>query len=299
MNVKRILTVVLMTVAALAGQAQQATTYTQYGVAPIPLNHAASFLRMNGEISVIGRQQWVGVEGAPQTYRVSGVLPVLKSGISAGFNFKHESIAVEHLTEATAFVGKAVSITEKGFLAMSLGLGASFYKGDFALDAEDPAFRDNITETDGLLSLNLLFYQPEKYYIGVSLPRLTFSKLGITNFTNQSDRKMLYHFTAGAIIPLGTDFDLKPAGLLTWAENLKPQADISAMVFLQRTAGLGINVRTYGDLAGMAQFHIKKLSFGYSYQFSPGNQPLNRGIGNNTHEISMNYRFGKGVINLL
>lgn len=300
MIIKRIILAAVFALLVAEVQAQQAITYTQYGAVSAPLNTAASFLRTDGEINIIGRQQWIGIEGAPQTYRATASLPTFKSGISAGLNINHSVVAVERSTDAVAFVGKSINLTAKNHLALSIGVGASFYKGNFSgLDSQDPAFRDDITETNGLFSLGLLFYQPEKYYVGVSLPKLTFSKLGLTNFTNQAEKKDLYHVSAGAIIPLGKMFDLKPAGLVTWAENLKPQVNVSAMFFLQKTVGLGVDLRTYGDIAGMAQLNVKRLIFGYSYQFNAGSQPLTKGILNNTHEMGISYRFGNGPINIL
>jgi Protein of unknown function (DUF3308). len=85
---------------------------------------------------------------------------------------------------------------------------------------------------------------------------------------------------------------------VTYAESLRPQAEVSALVFIKRTFGVGMNVRSYGDLAAMAQFNFAAFGLGYSYQFNPGNEPLNRRINNTTHEIGLSYRFG-GVMGLL
>ena len=56
-----------------------------------------------------------------------------------------------------------------------------------------------------------------------------------------------------------------------------------------------MNVRSYGDLSSMAQFNFAGFGLGYSYQFNPKNEPLNRRIGNTTHEIGLAYRFGGGA----
>jgi len=64
------------------------------------------------------------------------------------------------------------------------------------------------------------------------------------------------------------------------------------MFFVKRVFGVGLNVRSYGSLAGMAQINIQQFSLGYSYQFGTRNEPLNRSINNSTHEIGLSYRFG-------
>jgi len=48
-------------------------------------------------------------------------------------------------------------------------------------------------------------------------------------------------------------------------------------------------------MAGMAQFNLGSVGLGYSYQFGTRNEALNRGINNNTHEIGLDYRFGRSV----
>lgn len=61
---------------------------------------------------------------------------------------------------------------------------------------------------------------------------------------------------------------------------------------MKEVFGVGANIRSYGDLAGMAQFNFGGFGLGYSYQFNPKNEPLNRRIGNSSHEIGLSYRFG-------
>ncbi|MFB2120623.1 type IX secretion system membrane protein PorP/SprF, partial [Parapedobacter sp. 2B3] len=57
-----------MLAAATATQAQQPLTHTQHGQLRTVINPAASLLRTGGEVSVIGRRQWVGLDGAPTVF---------------------------------------------------------------------------------------------------------------------------------------------------------------------------------------------------------------------------------------
>ena len=127
--------------------------------------------------------------------------------------------------------------------------------------------------------------------VGLSLPRLMLGNLGLTGdsryqFTN------VYHLTAGALFHLGPDFQFRPSLLVTYSESLRPQAEASAMFFVKEVFGIGANVRTYGEIAGMAQFNFSRFGLSYSYQFNPGSEPLNRRMNNTTHEIGISYVFG-------
>src|SRR5690606_35878410 len=286
------LTGVFVTSLALA---QPPLTHTQHGKLRTVINPAASLIHLDGEVSVIGRRQWVGIAGAPTVFWGSGHIGFDGIGATAGLNIRHESLAVQKLTEASAYFAKSVRISESEYVGLSLNAGFSYMDGRFSqLDPADPAFREDVRETDALMGFGIVLYRPDRYYVGLSLPRLMLGNLGVGsdgryNFHN------LYHLMAGALFNLGTDFQFRPSVLTTYSESLRPQAEISALFFVKRTFGLGMNIRSYGELAGMAQFHFGGIGLGYSYQFNPGSETLDRRISNTTHEIGLNYRFDRAA----
>lgn len=298
LNMKRIWMVMALGFSVTALRAQQPLTYTQHGQMKTALNPAASLMAPRGELSIIGRRQWVGIDGAPSVLWGSGHFGMQNIGSAAGINIRHESLAVEKLTEASAFFAKGVRISEKEYLGLSLNAGVSYMEGNYSgLDPSDPTVREDIRETDALVGFGIMLYRPEKYYVGLSLPRLMLGNLGLTGDSRYNFRNV-YHLTAGALFDLGTDFQFRPSLLVTYSESLRPQAEASAMFFVKRVFGVGVNARSYGDLAGMAQFSFAGLGIGYSYQFNAKNEPLNRSINNSTHEIGLSYRFG-GAVGLL
>ena len=283
---------------ATAGYGQQAMTHTQHGELRTVVNPAASLMNQQGEVSLIGRRQWTGVDGAPTVFWGSGHVGFESFGATAGVNIRHESLAIEKLTEASAFFAKSVRISETEYVGLSLNAGVSYLDGRFSqLDPGDPAFGEDVKETDALIGFGMMLYRPDRYYVGLSLPRLMLGSLGVSSDVRYNFRNV-YHLTAGALFALGTDFHLRPGVLVTYAENLRPQAEASALVFIKEVFGIGVNVRSYGEVAGMAQFNFGGFGLGYSYQFNPGSQPLDRRISNTTHEIGLRYRFS-GTMGLL
>jgi len=298
MKKELILAALLLLGWVLVTRAQQALTHTQHGQLRTVVNPAASLMSGGGEVSLIGRRQWAGMDGAPTVFWGSGHVGFESFGATAGVNLRHESLAVEKLTEASAFFAKSVRISETEYVGLSLNAGVSYLDGRFSqLDPLDPAFREDVKETDALVGFGVMLYRPERYYVGLSLPRLMLGSLGVATDSRYNFRNV-YHLTAGALFPMGTDFHLRPSVLVTYAENLRPQAEASALVFIKEVFGIGANVRSYGEVAGMAQFNFGGFGLGYSYQFNPGNEPLNRRISNTTHEIGLSYRFG-GAMGLL
>src|SRR5690606_15106833 len=199
---------------------------------------------MGGEVSVIGRRQWVGVEGAPTVFWGSGHMGFDGIGATAGLNIRHESLAVEKLTEASAFFAKSVRISENEYLGLSLSAGLSYLDGRFSqLDPMDPAFREDVRETDALVGFGVLLYRPERYYVGLSLPRLMLGNLALTGASRYAFNN-IYHLTAGALSRLGTDFQFRSSLLVTYSESLRPHAEGSAMFCMKGVVGVGVVLRT-------------------------------------------------------
>src|SRR5690606_1360719 len=241
---KKILLIALSAASAiLSASAQQPLTYTQHGQLRTAINPAASLMRPEGEIGVVGRRQWVGMEGAPTVFWGSGHMGLTSIGATAGVNIRHESLAIEKLTEASAFFAKGIRISETEYVGLSLNAGIAYHNGRFSqLDPMDPAFREDIMETDALVGFGVLLYRPERYYVGLSLPRLMLGNLGVGSDSRYNFRNQ-YHLTAGALFRLGMDFQFRPSLLVTYAENLRPQADVQALIFIKEVFGLGANVR--------------------------------------------------------
>lgn len=289
----------LLVLLALASNAQQAITYTQHGQMRSMLNPAASLIHGDGEISIIGRRQWVGLDGAPTVFWGGGHVGMKNFGATVGLNLRHESLAVEKQTEVSAYFAKSVRISESEYVGLSLNAGAVNHNANFSqLDPMDPAFGDDIQETDALVGFGVMLYRPDRYYVGFSLPRLMLGNLGVDSDSRYNFRNQ-YFLNAGALFELNRDFHVKPAVLVVYAENLRPQADVSAMVFVKRAFGLGVNLRSYGEVGLLSQINFGQMGIGYSYQFNAKNQELNRRIGNSTHEVGLSYRFGNTGISLL
>src|SRR5690606_27240965 len=126
---KKALSLLILAAAAITTQAQQPLTYTQHGQLRTAINPAASLIRPEGEISVLGRRQWVGVDGAPTVFWGSGHMGFQSIGATAGINIRHESLAIEKLTEASAFFAQGIRISETEYVGLSLNAGIAYHNG--------------------------------------------------------------------------------------------------------------------------------------------------------------------------
>lgn len=266
--------------------------HSQYGNFAGAVNPSLSLLTPKGSLSFVGRQQWVGMEGAPSAYLGNGYIGFERLGATAGIQIRQDKIGVDSHSEVSLSFSKSIRIAEHDYIGMSMSAGLVHFSSQFSsLDPMDPNFRDDIRESDALIGIGAVIYRPEVYYVGVSLPRLTNGGVGAFgdtryNFENQ------YFLTAGYLWGFGESMHLRPSILMAYANSTGVEFNASAMVFAKQIFGLGVGMRNQGDLSGLLRLNFSGLGIGYSYQVNTRNQPLNRQINNSTHEVGLSYVFG-------
>lgn len=268
--------------------AQQPFQYNQYIKNVLPLNQSASLLNNQGTLHFINRNQWVGIEGAPSTQLLSGSLPIHRFNASAGLVFVHDKIAVETTTEVSAFIAKSIRLSDKNYFGVAINAGVQSFKGSYAeLSPTDPVFKDNLHETSSLAGLSLMFYNPEKFYIGISAPKFNLKKESV------SHTKSSYYLTAGYLNDFGDDFKLKSAVLLSHGGKESTLANLSAILYLKEQFGFGAGYTTNREVSGLLSYvYNKQISLTYSYQTTTSY--LNQ-TNSGTHEIGFGFRFGKNL----
>jgi len=288
-----ILTIALILMVCIS-RAQQSSSFNQYHDNQIPFNTAYSLLDKAGSVNLNSRKQWAGIEGAPYTFQLNGSLPLEKINGAAGLSLTYDKFNIEKLTEVSAFFAKSVQLSDGNFLAASVSAGFRNYIASYSeVDPHDISFRNDIRETVGTAGLGILLYSPEKYYIGASLPRLSFRSLGTASAEEKRNYSNTYYFSGAYLFTLNEEVKLKPATMVAYARTFDTQADVSATVYLKDRFGFGVNYRTTDEIAGILSVILNNnIKFGYSYQTGFGSSNLGR-ISKGTHEISVGLRFGK------
>src|SRR5690606_11538359 len=106
------LLIVLLAFLPFYGWAQHRVSYNQFGQLRNSFNGSLSTMDLGGSFSVLGRSQWVGVEGAPKSVWANGNVGFRNALLSVGLDAKHAAMGVSKETEFSGYVAKAVRITE-------------------------------------------------------------------------------------------------------------------------------------------------------------------------------------------
>lgn len=270
-------------------EGQHGVSYNQFGQLRNAFNSSLSTMDLGGSFSTIGRSQWVGVDGAPKSVWVNGNIGFQKALLTVGIDAKHASLGVVKENELSAFVAKAVRLSEDEYLSLSMGGGLIHFRGNYNhLDPNDPAFRNNVQESNGFLSLSTSYYREGRYYAGISMPRFSLNR----NKNREYEFKNIYYITAGAVFALDESFHLRPSFIVSHMDDMTPRYDVSVLAFVNRKFGLGMGVQNQGDLSALMQLNFGNFGVGYSYQFSPKSHTMNQRLSTNTHEVGLRYRVG-------
>lgn len=287
-----LLFVATVSVIPFAVRGQHGLSYNQFGQLRNSFNGSLSMMDPEGGAAMLSRLQWVGVDGAPESYFANGHVAIKPLGIALGMDVKQSRIGVIRDSEVTGYVASRIRLSQDEYLGLSVGGGLLFHRGAYTEvydDLHDPRFRDDTRYFQGMMSVGTSYFKEDRWYVGVSIPRLLLDKRGRDL---DYEFRQVYNFTGGALFQVDEGFHIRPSFLVTRLEGQATYFDANALAFFAHKFGAGMGVQNQGDLTGLLQVNLKGFGIGYSYQFNVSSSSSNRRISNNTHEVSLRFRAG-------
>lgn len=293
----RIAALVVFTALCLSGRAQQHPMYSQYMFNMLNINPAYAGSRGVVSATALYRNQWVNIDGAPQTASFSVDMAMKEKKIGVGFQLFDDRLGIERSTGFNASYAFRIQLTNSGTLSLGLQAGVLNYRAYYSqvrtFQAGDPTFSQDI---GGFLPSAAagVYYNSDKFYIGLSTPALLQTKLSKDNTADVSaatGRDMHLFLATGFVMPLSQDLVLKPSALVKAVSGAPLEYDFNANLWIQNTLALGFSYRTGDSYVGMLELQMsRQLRFGYAYDKTFSNLGQ---LNNGTHELMIRMEFGK------
>ncbi|MBN1183307.1 MAG: type IX secretion system membrane protein PorP/SprF [Bacteroidales bacterium] len=256
-------------------------------------------------LSAIARQQWTGIEGAPQTSFFNANMPVRPFGISSG-------IGISILNDVYGF-NNDLGLNFAYAYRMDagdgkLGIGASFGVLNSAIDASDwKVYHDNGTigspddanffptsENPFIFDMSFgLFYRLNNMYMGLSSthilePSITYKEASIEPYV-----KRHYYITSGYNLQLGNPlFEVIPS-FLVQSDGKVSQLALNTNILYNKKIWGGVSYRVGDALIGMLGLELfNGLRVGYAYDFEMN---ALREYAGGSHELFIGYCFSLKV----
>ena len=292
------------------GHAQQPAQYSMYMWNKYAFNPAYAGMENSLSFTGIYRNQWVGLDGAPETQGVNVHMPFYFAGGGLGIGLENETIGSWRQTMTMVTYDYQAEMGSTGVLSIGLSAGllqreldgtkvrtpGGNYNEELNLiEHQDPSILEQVQKGTAPTFHAGVFYQSEKLEVGISAMNLLESKVSLSSFGFKPDRT--YFAYVGYQLELSRKLVATPS-ILFKSSTEQTQIDMSVLMRYNENIFFGSSFRGYNSdsrdaIAVMGGIKLSERSMlGYSHDISISKlQTVNSG----THEIMFNYNIGKAI----
>jgi type IX secretion system PorP/SprF family membrane protein len=249
--------------------AQQDPQYTQYMYNMNVLNPAYAGSKESLSIGMLYRDQWSGIDGAPQTFTFAAHSPV-GNGLGLGISAVQDQIGPVEETNVYADISYTIDLNANHKLAFGLKAGATFQDIGFIDLAQqnDAAFEPNVSESFANLGAGVFFYS-DKYYVGLSVPNFLSETYLDKNGRGFGTQEQHYFLTAGYVFDLSENIKFKPSTLVKSEFSSFVSFDVNANFLFYDRFEIGASYRYEDAVSGLMSVKATDwLQLGFAYDSS-------------------------------
>ncbi len=275
--------------------AQQRPVFSQYMFNGLVLNPAYAGNQPQLNVSLLHRDQWVNVKGAPKTSSLIAHSALKDRPVGIGMLISRDKIGVHDDYSIYASYAYKLNIGI-GTLSMGLQAGFNYMVSDFSqlstINPDDPLFFGVVNRFNPNFGTGA-FFNNKTTYAGISIPYLINNKVyDKEDYISEAREARYYFITGGHVFTLSQFVKIKPSTLIRVQEGQPMGLDLNANVYLDDILNIGASYRS-GD-AVILLFELalnKNLSFGYAYDHTLSNI---RGYTDGTHEFMLTLKKSLG-----
>lgn len=293
--------------------AQQLPVYSQYTFNAFLLNPAVAGSEGYTAINVTSREQWVGIEGAPNTHCISiqtrimkrdyietnasirkRYLRPLRSGkVGLGAYIYRDHIGLSDQTGAQFTYSYHIARAKSQF-SMGMTLSMFQYKLDVG-QLKLPDASDKLINSEAMSmvipDVNVgVYYTNQGMFAGFSAFNLTQASIMFGSYRNNDFRlKRQYNIIGGCKFDLDDHYTLEPSVYFKMSEQWKPQSDVVLKLIYDRKIWLGLGYRYTETITGTVGMKLSRFYVGYAYDYSLNSLSY---YSYGTHELMLALKLG-------
>ncbi len=279
---------------SFTGTAQQDAIYSQYMFNQFAINPAYAGSRDAITVVLINRNQWVGLDGAPNTQTISSHTPTNRNNLAWGINISRDKLGPSSNILA-GLTGAYQLKLERGTL--NFGLRGGIYNS--VLDHGLLNFRETNDQLDDKQRISSivptfdfgLYYYTDQLYVGLSINHLTKHRFNFESLQNNQEYYLRRHtfLSMGYVFELDNNILLKPSMLIKHSGGPTVNLDVNTNIMFNELFWLGIGIRNFSSVNFLVDFNVTDyIRIGYSYDMT-----LNKikNYSNGSHEILIGFDF--------
>ncbi|NOQ25939.1 MAG: type IX secretion system membrane protein PorP/SprF [Bacteroidales bacterium] len=277
--------------------AQQAPMYSQYMFNEYIINPAVAgtfnYFQVRGNF----RNQWIGIEGGPQTMSIAGYGPFKDRDMGYGGYIYNDATGPESRLSLGGSYAYHVAINDVWRISGGISVGMFQYKLDGTKlyinnEINDPAMTSTVYKKTMFDATAGLYAWTTYYYVGLSAHQLLGNKYSLhetDTIQGISRLKQHVYLTGGALIYLNKEFQISPSALIKYTSPGIIQGELSAKLNYMGMAWFGLSYRSSDAIVVMAGYNYEnKISIGLAYDITLSEI---RQYSGSTIEVMLVYRF--------
>ena len=271
--------------------AQQTPHYTQYMYNMNIINPAYAGATADISVGLLARQQWVGLEGSPETETFSINARTFDS-VGMGLSVVQDNIGLLEDTNFNLDISYTMVTSHDSRLAFGIKGGFSNYTNNLSQGLTPD--NDNYADLSGSYpnaGFGFFFYT-KNYYIGFSAPQLFNTpkyRLDPNTFSSVLSEHQNYFLTYGYVFNVNEDIKFKPSTLIKYTRDLPISIDLNANIMYLNQVEFGVSYRYKDSASAMVALILsKRFRIGYSYDYTLTNLG---GFNQGSHELMLRVDF--------
>ncbi len=228
---------------------QQEEQYTQFMNYKMGLNPAYAGLDDGPTLSALVRNQWIGIEGAPQTQLITFNTPFRTDRVGIGGSIIRQTIGVTQNYTAEAAYAYSLRLGN-GDLRLGLSASVRLFSVDFSdLNGTQPIAIDNAVPGDFQSKYipNFgagIYYKSTNTYFGVSIPRILQNNIDLADSKDVISKEIRHFYVmAGMAISISDKVTMEPQVLVKYVTGAPFDADVNLnFSFAGFTAGASYRI---------------------------------------------------------
>ena len=287
---KRIVLILVGLLLFQTAQAQLESMYSLYRFNPQVINPSQAGSTKHSEFILINRQQWMGMEGSPQTVSLTGNI---KYGVNKGLGFvliNDQAGPVKTATIAGDFAYH-IKLSQDWNLSGGVRLGMSSMSVNFSalrlISTVDPMFqgdRSTGMKTNTGWGIKLSKGQ-DGLFFSIAQPRVLNYDFGSQNGAYKD--VAYYYAMAGTKVKLNEAVNLYPSAMARISADAPTSWDVNLTANIASKFDLGASMRSQDSYGARIGVQVSpKLYMGYVYEVPTS--ALSK-MASNTHELALRF----------
>lgn len=297
-----VLLFVLIGLTSKESYSQQDPQYSMYMFNPLSTNPAYAGSRDALSVTLIGRKQWVNIDGAPETGSLTLHTPLKNESIAVGLSVIFDKIGPTKNNMIYGDVAYRFQVSPTSKLSFGLKLGVDMFSADFnGLIVNDPTDILYTTPISNQIMPNAgfgVYWYSNESYVGLTAPKLLENDLRDATLVSTGDaakQNRHYFLMAGHTFKLTSTIDLVPSTVVKAVQDAPLSVDFNLNFFFYEKLWIGGGYRVGDAVVANVVYHFSpKFRAGYAYDYTVSDLgSYNTG----SHEIMLNYDLdflGKG-----